>query len=334
MKLFIDANIYLRFYDSKAENYQKLLKTLQEVRKDIIVTYQIEDEIVRNRYRLFKDSLSQYITKSQPELISIPAHISAKFDSEINEWNTERKKIHEQVKASNKTLLKISSGALQEVYSASDVVSKTLNSLFKDALKPSAQQLKDAITRKTKGNPPGKDHDPLGDQLNWEQLMASLRGVSKLFIVTQDKDYAVEIEKTKPVIHPLLLRDLKRKHPKIEVEVFYDLSSALKKFNKEKAKPLKSLPDSDVMKKIEHEEQMIFGSTIAQMMSSGSSITDIVGSNNPSITRSMQALIEAINSSYCKKCDKLTPTETTIFSFSDITTKLYKCTQCGHHKSE
>lgn len=326
MKIFIDANIYLRFYDSKAENYQKLLKTLQEVRKDIIVTYQIEDEIVRNRYRLFKDSLSQYITKSQPELIAIPAHISSKFDEEINEWNKERKKLHDQVINSNKNLLKISRGALEEVYSATDVVSKTLNSLFKDALRPSAQQLKDAITRKTKGNPPGKSSDPLGDQLNWEQLAGKLRGVNKVFIVTQDKDYAVEIEKNSPVLHPLLLRDLKRKFPKIEVEVFYDLSTALKAFNKEKNKPLKSLPDAEIMKKIEVEEQTIWPNLINNLD------THKFLFNKANQTSQYSSFV-----AYCPTCGKVTPHDhlgMIAYSNNEEPHEEIKCTVCRAYRTK
>jgi hypothetical protein len=37
--------------------------------------------------------------------------------------------------------------------------------------------------------PPGKQTDPIGDQVTWEQILCRFVGKTKLWIVTRDSDY-------------------------------------------------------------------------------------------------------------------------------------------------
>ena len=53
--IFIDANIYLTFYEAKRDHLHKLLSSLKEASKYIFITEQIVDEVRRNQVRIFTD---------------------------------------------------------------------------------------------------------------------------------------------------------------------------------------------------------------------------------------------------------------------------------------
>lgn len=48
------------------------------------------------------------------------------------------------------------------------------------------------------GNPPGKSTPKIGDELNWELLMAKVPANSDLHVITKDSDYASKLNPTQP----------------------------------------------------------------------------------------------------------------------------------------
>lgn len=260
MKLFIDANVYLPFYNSNAIEFRKLLKTLDEVKSDIIITEQIVNEVIRNRFNMFKGSFDNYAKQAKVVEMELPLHILSSMDKELKEWNKQRKKLTTDSIEPNNLFKTIRDKALIQVYEGNDDVSNTLDKIFKKAIKPNKKERDEALFRLNTGNPPGKNSDPLGDQLNWTILLNKLKGVSKIWIVTKDNDFCIEWNNKERKLNPFLHRELKTKHPKLEVELHDDLSTALDSYGKARKKKIQNLPTDATMRKIEREEQAISGS--------------------------------------------------------------------------
>jgi hypothetical protein len=106
---------------------------------------------------------------------------------------------------------------LQSITNSTDAVSKALEPIFQNAQTPSPEQLERARYRKEVGNPPGKQADPLGDQISWEQLLDTYKG-EELIIVTNDGDYFCSYDGRKH-LNPLLVTNLREKCPKHEPKV-------------------------------------------------------------------------------------------------------------------
>ena len=60
--------------------------------------------------------------------------------------------------------------------------------VFNQTLPANSGSYSRARIRKELGNPPGKVNDPLGDQLNWTQVLENIEKVSALWIVSADND--------------------------------------------------------------------------------------------------------------------------------------------------
>lgn len=326
MKLFIDANIYLDFYNSNAVEYKTLLETLTEAKPDLIITQQIVDEVIRNRSGRFKESFNNYTKTSGVIDCKLPTHIGSNVDTKLVEWNKERAKLAKDLKTSNESLLAIRSKYLEDVHEGKDNVSKTFNVIFKDGLEPSLEQINRARWRKEIGNPPGKRSDVLGDQLSWEQLIdcLSLSNIKRLALVTRDSDYFVDLGKDKPALNPLLSQEIKKKHPTLKVDVFTQLGPALDYYNSKKSTKLKTLPNKEKLKQIEREEQIISGSTTSNF--EGNIIVDHVYpiASNP--------LMELIMTNFCANCGESTLHRDVLITINGGQRRRHMCAECGSVK--
>ncbi|HET7001924.1 MAG TPA: PIN-like domain-containing protein, partial [Puia sp.] len=95
--IFIDANIYLRFYDSNKVYFKELLDKLLEIKDSIFLTRQIANEVERNKLNVFSNSISNYKKNLELKNVALPQHFtdeSNKFD--IVKWNNARKEIEEK----------------------------------------------------------------------------------------------------------------------------------------------------------------------------------------------------------------------------------------------
>lgn len=230
--LYIDTNIFLGFYNSNKPEFKKLLDSIIEVKDKIFFTEQIRDEIDRNKLNVFKISLDNYVKQVSITETILPEHLNKVNSSKLMHWNASRKKLETQIKDSNNELFQILNDTLLNVSSSKDDVSKAFSLLYNNAVKPTDEDLKKARFRKEIGNPPGKNNDPLGDQLSWEMLLNISQKIQTLWIVTKDLDYYTENDKFL-YLNPILKNDLTLLNPNISIKVFNKLSEALRDFNKQ-----------------------------------------------------------------------------------------------------
>lgn len=249
--LFIDSNIYLRFYDSNQANFKQLLKSLIQLKDKIFITRQIVDEVMRNKSLIFGQTFSNYLKQSSQGLnvLQLPEHLDGKKNEKIKEWNKKRKKIKNQNEALIKELQAIYRSTFLQIVSSTDEVSIGLNEVFKFATSETDEELDKAFKRKKIGNPPGKNGDSVGDQINWEQLLNKVADVQKLIIVSNDYDYFIEIE-DELLLNPLLKRELMTANPLLEISCFNKLSNGLKSINDNSPSKSLHLPKPNVLQQI------------------------------------------------------------------------------------
>lgn len=198
--LFIDANIYLRFYDTKAHEMSSLLKTLEQSSDDIFITTQITDEVNRNKLACALRSFKLYSDIPAFKKASLPVHYES---SEIDAWNQKINQMDSLKNDQSKIIIEL----LDKISNSSDNISLTLKKLFDKAAPVTSEELDLARSRKETGNPPGKYQDTLGDQLSWEQLQNKIKPSDNLILISHDKDYLVQFE-NKCFLNPLLVADL------------------------------------------------------------------------------------------------------------------------------
>lgn len=249
--IYIDANIFLRFYDSNAKEFKKLLRTLLEIKEDIFITNQIVNEIDRNKLDVCLQSINGYNKLFSLGNITLPEHLD---ENKFALWNKETKKIHADFKKQRAELKKITSAILNDISHSSDEVSLGFTPIFNLSKEANIDIISKARYRKEIGNPPGKFNDPLGDQISWEQLLENLREIDSLFIVTNDQDYLTEYENSY-YLNPFLTQELLEIRPKLKIRIFKKLSEALKAFNDPFGNKIKSLPTDKILTTISEEEE-------------------------------------------------------------------------------
>lgn len=251
--LYIDANIYLRFYDSNRPEYKKLLGSVIELADKIFFTEQFGYEIDRNKLSIFRLSIDSYNKQVSLTATTLPEHLDEDSSPKLAEWNKERKELEKNISTSNEELTSILNNVLNDISVSQDNVSKGLSVLYAKSAKPNITDIEKARFRKEIGNPPGKRADPLGDQLSWEQLLNIIPKTSTLWVVSTDRDYFAEHKKVL-YLNPVLSNDLMIQNPKLEVKTFNILSEALRDFDsKEKIAAIPSKEELDVISVTESE---------------------------------------------------------------------------------
>jgi hypothetical protein len=252
--IFIDANIYLNFYSNSIE-FNKLLSCLTEIKSKILVPKQIVYEVERNKmgvFRAYYDGLNQ----SKINNISLLTHIESDKSGKISEWNKKSKKIKTEFEQLNRELEEIKDLKFKEIHNSSDEVSKILKEIFKKAKEATEKEFENARLRKERGNPPGKKGDTLGDQISWEQILTISPEVKRLWIVSNDGDY-IESGIKEDFLNPLLLNDLKKINPKIEVYCFKTITDALPSFSKISKTKIETLPSDKELKELREVENVM-----------------------------------------------------------------------------
>lgn len=253
MKIFIDTNIYLRFFDGNSSEYKKLLKSLEELENEILITKQIVDEVSRNKGEVFLSSFNGYINQLNISKVNLPEHLESTSDDDLKKWNKETRELTSKIQEQKSKLKDITSSLLENIIKSDDSVSNSLQKIFDNALVQTDQEFNEAEYRKATGNPPGKKNDPIGDELSWEQLLNNIAGISDIFIVSNDGDFMLEFNK-QCYLTPKLYSEIKERNPEINIYCFKKLSQALPAFNEKLEEKLKTLPDEEELKKISKEE--------------------------------------------------------------------------------
>ena len=260
--IFIDANQYLRFYDSNSREFKKLLKAIEEIHKNIFCTNQIKDEIDRNKLRVFTLSFNGYIGQFGIKRVFLPEHLEANAEEKIKQWNQVTKTLEEKISEQKKTLKNIAIEFAEKITTNKDEVSQTLAKVFVNSRECTEEQLIAARKRKEVGNPPGKINDPLGDQLSWGQLLSEANTIDELWIISNDTDFIIEFE-GKYFLNPFLVSELKKKNGGVKIYCFRTLSEGLKSFSA--SNKIETLPAVDELEKIAEEEKQL--NKIQELMS-------------------------------------------------------------------
>lgn len=255
--LFIDANVYLRFYDSANNKFTELLKTIVELRNYIFVTEQIRDEVHRNKLSAAIYSFDSNYKSLGISKTTLPEHLDENEDKKLTAWNKKRNKIINDENELKKEYCNIVSNTLESIMNSTDAVSIELEKIFALAKPPSFDDIDAARLRKEIGNPPGKAKDPLGDQLSWEQFLRHYKG-SEIWIITNDGDYLSQYN-GKYYLNPFLFNELKRignnKPPKIKL--FESLTKGIEDFVGKLDYSVKSMPSGNELGLIMIEEAEI-----------------------------------------------------------------------------
>jgi hypothetical protein len=249
--IFIDSNIYLRFYDSNQPDFKQLLKSLIQLKGHIFVTRQIVDEVVRNKCQIFEQTFFNYLKQVNQTFnnVQLPEHLDIEKDEKIKEWNKRRKKLKEQNDHLINDLKEIYKSTFYKIACSTDEVSRGLDEIFKSAITETNIEFELAVKRKEFGNPPGKNNDCLGDQINWEQLLKKASGIKRLLIISNDYDYFVETNDTL-LLNPSLKREIMDLNPLLEINCFNKLSNGLKSISDQNTNKSVVLPKPSIMKQI------------------------------------------------------------------------------------
>lgn len=253
--LFIDANVYLRFYDSANNKFTSLLETIVELRNNIFVTKQIRDEVYRNKLTAAINSFDANYKSLGLIKTTLPEHLDENDYKKLTAWNKKRNKIIKEENELKKEYCNIVSNTLQLIMNSTDVVSIELDKIFELAKLPSLDDLESARLRKETGNPPGKTKDPLGDQLSWEQLLRHYIIGNEIWVITNDGDYLSQYN-GKYYLNPYLYNELKQrgnnKPPKIKL--FDSLSKGIDDFVSKLDYSVKTMPTGNELELIMIEE--------------------------------------------------------------------------------
>lgn len=252
--LFIDSNIYLRFYDSSNNMFTSLLKTIAELKKYVFITKQIRDEVYRNKLIAAINSFDNNYKSLGLSKTTLPEHLDKNEDKKLTSWNKKRNKIIKEENDLKKEYCDIVSNTLTLIVNSADAVSIELEKIFELAKTPSQEDLEAARLRKEIGNPPGKPKDPLGDQLSWEQLLRHYDG-NEIWIITNDGDYFSQYN-GKLYLNPFLYNELTRRgnNKPSKIRLFDSLSKGIEDFVSKLNYSVKAMPSGKELDLIMIEE--------------------------------------------------------------------------------
>lgn len=187
MNLFIDTNILLDFYHFSKSDIDELDKLLSLVKTGIVTlwaTEQLRQETIRNRDSKLSDAITN-ISRPKGD-IQLPV-----FYKEFQEY----KALMSAIRAAKMTF-----DALNEVVNEAIATTKLAADVFivelfevANVIPITADIVNKANMRRLIGNPPGKKTHTIGDEINWEALLAAIPRGGTLHIVSADADYASPI---------------------------------------------------------------------------------------------------------------------------------------------
>ncbi|SRR6266700_3165526 len=248
--LFIDANQYLNLF--RTDSGKKLLDALEEQQKYIFVTTQIVYEVERNKVR----EVASFLAKRQLKLdsVAVPDHLLSTTDSTVDDMRKQLRAIGKSVDTTKEDFRRLAHDLLKKVSRSEDEVSKRLRPIFDHAVSADTEELHRAETRKRIGNPPGKQNGPLGDQISWEQLLTKCKNKPKLWIITNDFDFATAHD-GKMYLNALLYSELVNVYGATpEVFCFNNIPDAFKHFAKTERVKADKLPTPDEAAQIKKEQ--------------------------------------------------------------------------------
>jgi hypothetical protein len=250
--IFVDANIYLKFYEANRDHLRKLLAALGEAAPDVFMTRQIAFEVRRNQHKVFVEQVDQFV-KAVPDKLSLPSFHADGSTSVRKKWLQRLDGEGARLKSLKASYRGAADKMSKKIQAAVDPVSKALSQIFSKAVEATSPEMERARQRKERGNPPGKAGDTLGDQISWEQLLSRVRKGQSVWVVSADGDYW-EPHTREPMLKGLLYDELKGKVDTGKIHCFRELREALTHFSVH-GSALKKLPGKADQKQMVAEEQ-------------------------------------------------------------------------------
>lgn len=191
LNIFIDTNIYLRFFSYSPDTINEIekLTALAEAGKiTIFLTDQVKRELARNRDAELERALSRFQkSANSPEI--------PRFAAQFAEADA--------LKAASEALATAKSALaekLREEIAAGPLIADTLVENLEEhsqTLETDKKAVKAARLRRDIGDPPGKS-DSLGDQINWELLLRAVEDGDDLHVISQDGDFFSKLDENAP----------------------------------------------------------------------------------------------------------------------------------------
>lgn len=188
--LFIDTNVYLKFYHYSSDDLEELNKLqvlLDNNKLELYLPEQVINEFQRNRDTKLADALKTF--NSSKLDIQFP-----QFCKEYKEFEN-LKRFIKDFNHEKQTLLRNVMLAIEHEDLKAD---KIINLLFSKSniIKITKTLVDKAKLRYDLGNPPGKNKS-YGDAMNWESLLEAVENENDLYFIADDKDYFSEIDNSK-----------------------------------------------------------------------------------------------------------------------------------------
>lgn len=186
MKLFIDTNIYLKFYhftSDELEELNKLIVLIDEDEIELLIPEQVINEFRRNREVKIADALKKLRGDNLEGTFPV-------FCKEYEEFKKMNKAISEYQENKKALIDKLKTAIESYKLKADEVIEK----LFAKAI---LIEITEGLIQRAKrrfdlGNPPGKNNS-YGDAVNWESLMLEVNYGEDLFFLSDDTDYFSKI---------------------------------------------------------------------------------------------------------------------------------------------
>lgn len=212
MRVLIDTNIYLAFYEFSQDDLKKLSEAFDLAGQhefSFLSTKQIKDEFERRRSSVISKSLDKLRDLKVPGIPTMLQGIN-----EANNFIESRKSLAE----THKNFVDAAYKKVTEKALAADVlISKILENSTNIDLH--SEIIERAKFRVECGNPPGKKGS-LGDAINWEALLSIDDDKNDVVIVTQDRDYIDPLDKS--ALNSFLRLERQENHPS-EIRLFQTL---------------------------------------------------------------------------------------------------------------
>jgi len=254
MKLFIDANIYLDFYE--IQEVSTLLKPLIEVSDHVLVTNQIVDEVFRNKLEKSNNKFVEYLHKINTAL-PLPDMLTANAVAEIDDGVMKNlEELSSALKSIKIRLENIYCKTLEQIAKNEDKVSVELMKIFSTALIYSEQQINAANKRKMFGNPPGKYKNPVGDEISWQQVLDYAKENNcPIWVVSKDGDFMLKAFNKSSIGNAFLIKEIREKGIP-DFKFYSNLSTALQEFKKTIKRDLVLPPNAELLAATEAQERV------------------------------------------------------------------------------
>lgn len=184
--VFIDSNIFIKFYEltnSSLNELKKINKLKSKIK--IWLPDQVRDEVRRIRSGKLQESFKRNIDNhfSYPEYMR-----ESEYFEKLKEVENNYKEIFKKVKEDTENRIQ------NENLNADSIIKE----LFQNAelIKETDDIYNAAVKRMNKLNPPGKNNS-LGDRLIWESLLAEFPEKEDLYIISNDGDFTASFEGSK-----------------------------------------------------------------------------------------------------------------------------------------